>query len=106
MIKRFALTAGLLLMLTLSFVAFGGSASAAPQTPAKDAVAFCQQLQAEGVLADAGVTFGECVNIFKGPASENANNFISGLCGIDFVQAEVGATNKGQCIKIVKTLFS
>jgi hypothetical protein len=106
MIKRLAMTVGLMLMLGLPMLAFGGSASAAPATPANAAVEVCQQAQEEGLLDELGITFGECVNIVKGPASATANNFIAGFCGLAFVQDQFGATNKGQCIKVVKELFA
>ncbi len=105
MIKRFAMLFVLLGIFMAPVVAFHGTVAAAPGG-ARDAVALCQELNAEGVLADFGVTFGECVNLFKGPASENANNFIAAICGVDFIQEEVGTTSKGQCIKIVRTFFS
>jgi hypothetical protein len=75
------------------------------QTPANEVAAICRQLDAEGVLAAAGVTRGECVNILKGPSSANANNFIAGLCGLDEVLEFTGTTNKGQCIQVLGELF-
>ena len=85
------------LLMTLGFV---GTASADP-TGANDAAEFCRFLDEEGVLDEFGVTRGECVNLVKGPASANANNFVAGLCGIDFVQEDLGVSNKGQCIKAI-----
>lgn len=74
----------------------------ADAAPAQDAVEFCKMLAEEGVLKDEGVTFGECVTILKGPSSENSNNVIAGACGIDGIVADFGASNKGQCIKLLK----
>ena len=105
--RKFLVMFTLLLgMLALPLAMSGLSASAAPATPAKTAVEFCQALDEAGVLDEAGATFGECVNIFKGPASEQANNFIAGLCGLAGIPEQVGATNKGQCIKVVNELIS
>jgi len=67
-------------------------------------VEFCQQLDAEGILADAGATFGECVNFFKGPAIPQATNQIAALCGIDGITAAFGG-NKDQCIQVLRTFF-
>src|SRR5215212_5380622 len=74
----------------------------AAQIPANEAAERCRALDEAGVLEDAGVTRGECVNILKQPSSENANNFIAGRCGLDIVQAALGVENKGQCIKLLK----
>jgi hypothetical protein len=61
-----------------------------------------QRADAAGVLAEAGATRGECVNALIGPASENANNCLAAICGIDAAQAELGVTSKGQCIKALR----
>jgi len=105
MIKRFAMLFVLLGIFMAPVVAFHGTVAAAPGG-ARDAAAFCQELNAEGVLAEFGVTVGECVNLVMGPASENANNFVAAICGVDFIQESLGATSKGQCIKVARTLFS
>ncbi len=39
----------------------------------------------------------------RGP-SEKANTFAAGLCGAEFIQQEVGAKNKGECIQMVRHL--
>jgi hypothetical protein len=66
---------------------------------------FCREADEEGLLEEMGITFGECINFVTGPASEEANNYIAGICGAEIIQARVGATDKGQCIKIVKELL-
>ena len=103
MVKRLLMLSLLLGIFALPFAMLGRSVSAEPGG-ATDAVAACQELDEDGELDAAGVTFGECVNILKGPSSENANNQIAGLCGIDEILTITGAKNKGQCIKIVKGL--
>ncbi len=105
MIKRFAMLFVLLGIFMVPIVTFHGTVAAAP-TGAPDAVASCRELNDTGFLANFGITFGECVNIFKGPASENANNRVAGLCGIEIIQGQLETTNKGQCIKIARTFFS
>ena len=69
-----------------------------------EAAELCRQLDEQGVLDQPGinVTRGECVNLISGPASENANNFVAALCGLDYVQQYTGTTNKGQCIKVLR----
>ena len=95
----------LLSMLALPLLASGLTASAtvAPGG-AKDAVALCQAADEAGNLDAEGATFGECVNFVKGPSTEQSTNFIAGLCGLDFALELTGTTNKGQCIKVVRTL--
>ncbi len=90
-----------ILSLTLGFA---GTASA-QSLPANDAAELCRVLDEAGVLDELGLTRGECVNLFKGPASENANNFIAAICGVESSQEFTGTSNKGQCIKVVKVLF-
>lgn len=72
--------------------------------PANDAAELCRALDEAGALEQfsPGATRGDCVNLYKGPSSENANNFIAGACGLDFVQALFDTSNKGQCIKAAK----
>src|SRR5215208_2482834 len=89
---------GLSLLGTIGFA----PVEVAAQTPANDAAELCRELDEVGQLEAVGVTRGECVNILKGPSSENANNFIAGRCGLDIVQAALGVENKGQCIKLLK----
>ena len=95
------------LAVALTAVFFGGTASAQSERSedVQAAIELCRGLDEGGVLEAQGFTFGECVNVFSGPASENANNFIAGLCGLDFAQAFTQTTNKGQCIKVLKELF-
>jgi hypothetical protein len=103
-VKRLLTLFGLLTVL-LSSVAFA-TPTMAQGVPANDAAEICRSLDEEGVLDEFGVTRGECVNLFKGPASANANNFIAAVCGVDFIQENLGVSNKGQCIKVVKELFA
>ncbi len=51
------------------------------------------------------VTRGECLNFFKGPASEKATNFVAGS-GFAVVQAGFQTSNKRQCIKAAREIFS
>ena len=104
MLKRLVMLTMLLGLFAIPLVASPGSAAASPTTSATPAVERCQQLDAEGSLAVFGLTFGECVNIINRPSSEQANNFIAGICGIDEFTASFGGS-KGQCIKIVRELF-
>ena len=110
MIKRLAMAVGLMLMLGLPMLALtgdGASANHVPPPTSSEAAELCRQLDEEGVLDAPGneVTRGECVNILTGPASENANNFIAGICGLAFAQESTGTTSKGQCIKIVRSFI-
>ncbi len=105
MVKRLAMLSLLLGLFALPAAMSTRSVSAEAGV-ASEAAAACQEFAASGLLDEIGITVGECVNNVKGPSSANANNFIAGLCGIDFIQEQVGATNKGQCIKIVSDLFS
>ena len=101
--RKFLVMFTLLLgMLVLPLAMSGLTASAEPGG-AKDAVALCQALDEAGELEAAGATFGECVNVIQGPSSEQSNNFIAGLCGLDFALELTGTTSKGQCIKVVRT---
>ena len=88
----------------------GGTVSAGaitePDQPgATGAVAVCQEFRDSGILDEAGATFGECVNVTKGPSSENATNFFAAICGIDSSLEFTNTANKGQCIKVVRALF-
>ena len=91
----------------ITAVFFGGTASA--QSDRSEAVAFahevCREAQEEGVLDELGLTFGECINLVSGPASENANNQIAAFCGAEIIQEFTETTNKGQCIKVFKEIF-
>jgi len=78
-------------------------APAAYAAPANDAAATCKAIDDDGGLDQAGITRGECVNLIKGPASEQSNNFIAAVCGFEFVQDVTGTTNKGQCIKVLRS---
>ncbi len=64
----------------------------------------CRMADEAGFLDAVGATRGECLNTLRGPASENAANFAAGLCGAEHIQQEVGATNKGECIKRMNSL--
>jgi len=99
MIKRFAMAAGLLLMLGLPLLA--GDVAAAPPG-ANDAAERCRE---GGLPEQLGITRGECVNLVKLLPSESANSELAGLCSIASFQAIAGATNKGQCIKVLKPFF-
>ncbi len=98
---RHSRTIGLAGAALLGGTLLAGPASAAP---ARDAVEACRAFDEQGILERAGVTFGECVNLFKGSDSRNAENFIAGLCGLDFALKFTGTTNKGQCIKVVRSV--
>jgi len=73
---------------------------------------FCRELDAEGILDRQGITRGECENLFKGPSNANSSNVIAAVCGSEGTRGYVGrifgvtVTNKGQCIKLVRQLFS
>ena len=88
----------LLGMLALPLAMSGLTASAAPGDT--DVVAVCQE--ADEFIDEQGITFGECVNMAMGPASEQSNNVIAAFCGVDPRQAFYDTTNKGQCIKVVR----
>jgi hypothetical protein len=92
-----------LLTLVVSPLVF--SSVAVAQSDASVAAEMCRALDESGDLEDLGITRGECVNILKGPSSEQANNRIAGLCGETGIQAFFGVTNKGQCIKAARALF-
>ena len=64
---------------------------------------FCQQARDSGLLEKDGTTFGECVNISRGP-SEPANNYFAGICGFDEALVFTNTSNKGQCIQVAKNL--
>ena len=70
--------------------------------PANQAAEACRQFDEAGLLAALGVTRGECVNLHKGPVSENANNFIAAACSTPTGLTLTGTTNKGQCIKVLR----
>ena len=95
-----------LLTVLFSSVAFATTSSAngfGGNAPANEAAEICRELDAEGELKEFGLTRGECVNLFMGPASENANNFRAAICGIEFVQGLTETTSKGQCIKALRS---
>lgn len=107
MIKRFAMSAGLLLMLALPLVAFSGTALADP-VGTNQVVQECQYAIANGIAEEffgQPVTVGQCVNILRGyfgPApSAQSNNWIAGLCSLSGVQQDLGVTNQGQCIQAI-----
>ena len=103
MLKKRLVTAAVALCAGLPVgVAIGSPASA----NASDAVEICRQLDEFDFLDDLNITFGECVNLVKGPASAKANNFIAAICGVDDIQDFTDTTNKGQCIKVFRTFFS
>jgi hypothetical protein len=79
------------------FMAIPASAA----SPASDAAGLCTLVADQ--LPQFGINQGECVNLVKGPASNNSNNFIAAICGIDLVQGFLGE-NKGQCIKTIRSL--
>lgn len=74
--------------------------------PATSAVEFCQQMDEEGLLEADGVTIEECVNIFRGPSSANANNVIARICGFAVALEFTGTTSKGYCTKVAETFFA
>lgn len=104
MVLKRSLAAFMLAALLVSTFAFAFAATASADSDASAAVDFCRELDEAGELEEAGVTFGECVNIIKGPSSENANNFVAGLCGLDEALVLTGTTNKGQCIKALRDM--
>ena len=110
-VKRIAALALLLAVLAVPALALAAPAAADHAAPLgrDERVALaresCQQAAEDGFLDELGLTFGECLNIVSGPASEQAANFVAGFCGFDFIQEEVGATTKGQCIKVVREIF-
>ncbi|CAA9553899.1 MAG: hypothetical protein AVDCRST_MAG49-1956 [uncultured Thermomicrobiales bacterium] len=96
----------LLGMLALPLLASGLSASAEDPTPNEVAMAVCQAADESGELDELGLTFGECLIFLRGQFTENTNIFIAGICGAEVVQEQFETTNKGQCIKVVKSFFS
>ena len=87
------------------FMAAPASALQIVPQPAPDAGEFCRAADEGGFLF--GVTTrGECVNILKGPSSDNSISFIAGICGSDLFQSLSGTTNKGECIKAVMSFSS
>ncbi len=110
-VKRIAALALLLAVLAVPALALAAPAAAQEEEPGRGervafAREFCQQLAEDGVLDEEGATFGECVNILSGPASEQAANFVAGLCGLAFAQELTDTTSKGQCIKVLREDFS
>ena len=94
-------------ILTVGLFATAGPSAVSAQSERSIAVHaaqdICRVIDAD--LEVESITFGECVNILpEHPASDNANNYNAGLCGINGVLIEVNATNKGQCLKIVRDL--
>ena len=104
MVRRF-MSWLVVLTMALSTLPFGAITASADPTNAAEVAELCRQADEEGILDEFGITRGECVNLGKGPASENANNFVAALCGLDALQESVGATNKGQCIQAVRELL-
>lgn len=94
-----------LLTVLISGMAFASPTVAQQDVPANEAAELCREFDDAGELDREGITRGECVNIFMGPASENANNFIAGVCGFDFALEITETTNKGQCIKALRGQF-
>ncbi len=64
------------------FMAAPASALQIVPQPAPDAAEFCRAA-GEGSFLFGVTTRGECVNILKGPSSENSTSFIAGICGCD-----------------------
>ena len=87
---------------TLAGALVAPTAVNAQALPPPEAAELCRLADESGELAALGITRGECESYVMGPASEQANNFIAALCGVESVQAQVGATSKGECIKIVR----
>ena len=74
----------------------GGSAVLAnPAQAAPDVSQFCK------AFGDFGSTHGACVSYLQ---TGNLTAFIADICREDFVQQFFGATNHGQCVKIIKAL--
>jgi hypothetical protein len=88
--------------LAFSTVVLGATGAGA--APAGDAAEACRQIDDAGELALLGVTRGECVNLLKGPSSGRSDNFAAAFCGLDDLQLLLGGTNKGQCIKALRTI--
>ena len=109
--RRTIVTGLAVLSLGLSSIAgaLGAPTAVSAESIRPDVAELCRLADEEGELEELGITRGECVNLISGlisgPASERANNFIAALCGLDFIQEQVGATNKGQCIKAVRDLI-
>jgi len=99
---------GLVALLTVlvSSIGFASPTVAQVGPGNSEAARFCREVEADGFLGPTGVTRGECINIFAGPASKNATNFFAGLCGDERTQERVGTTNKGQCIKVLTAMPS
>lgn len=102
------LTLVALLSVLVSSVAFAAPAMAGvEEDPANVAAEICRELDEEGILGTGdftGENRGKCVHFFMGPSSQNANNFIAALCGLDLGQLITGTTSKGECIKFARTL--
>ena len=97
------LTLFALLSVLISSVAF--AAPAAGQSNAPGAAELCREIDDEGEFNDVYcITRGECVNLVKGPGSEQSNNVAAAICGSELVRAIFGGTNKGQCIQEVRDL--
>lgn len=56
--------------------------------------------QACKAAADRGTTHGGCVAAGNG----NATPLLSDLCGLDGFQQVTGTTNRGQCLKVLKSV--
>jgi len=97
---------GLVALLTVlvSSIGFASPTVAQVGPGNSEAARFCRAVEADGLLGPRDVTRGECINIFKGPASANATNFFAGLCGNKGLQERLGTPNKGQCIKVLEAM--
>lgn len=95
---------GRTLLVTALVVSMAGFSPAAHADPASDAAQLCRDAEVGGEIDNLNVTLGECVNLFHGPASENSNNLVAGLCGFDRLLEVIGARNKGACIAILRGL--
>jgi hypothetical protein len=99
MVKRVAMVVGLLLVLGPPLLAGRASPAAAAPTGANEAVERCRD---EALLELRGITRGECVNLAKLLPSDNATSEIAALCSIASIQQVAGATNKGECIQVLR----
>lgn len=86
----------------LASIMWAVPANAAPSSIWVEA---CRDLDEQGELEAEGFTFGECVNILRGPFNETAKSVAAGNCGLDWVLEETGTTNKGQCIQVLRAIY-
>jgi hypothetical protein len=93
--------AALALSLSVAAAAPAATHAARDDMPSDETTNLCHYLQQQGHFEGEylqGFTVSQCVDYFNTPGSEQARNFLMGLCGLDVVRADFGFISHDECV--------